>query len=121
MKAICLTAAFFLAITAAVKPAHPADKIPLKIDEVNFALEMHRDMHGYARASGVLADLVRSIAQEATISKNSAAAEAAASAEDLINEAGLSASQGDYETSFGLLGKAAKIILEIISKINSGG
>ena len=120
MRAILSPVVFLLAMMAAATPAHPADKIPLKIDEVTSALTMPRNMHSYSRTSGILADLARNVAKVASATNNASAASAATSAEDLINEAGLSASEGDYDTSFGLLEKAAKILLDIIAKINAG-
>jgi hypothetical protein len=122
MRNVKYAAAAALAIAAGISGPAFAEKISVKMDEIKFALAMPKDMHGFNRASGVVTDLIRAVNNESPKTENPAEAnEAIQTAEALVNDAGLSASQGEYEAGFELLNKAARIILEIIAKINLGG
>ena len=119
MNRFKLAAALCAALLTFSAGAALADRVSVNMKEINFALGMERNMNGYIRLSGVLTDLLRAQKTEFGKIHKSEVNTAAQKAEELLNEAGLPASQGDYDGSFELLSQAAKVILEAINKLNS--
>ncbi|MDH5510486.1 MAG: hypothetical protein OEZ32_09030 [Nitrospinota bacterium] len=110
--------AAIVAISLLSTPAM-AGHIAVKKDEVKFALGMRKNMGSYIRLSGILTDVLRSLKTE--YSKMPSAADNAVTrqAEDMLNEAGLAASQDDFEGSFAIMEKVSTLILDAIDKFNS--
>ncbi|MDH4182670.1 MAG: hypothetical protein OEV92_00475 [Nitrospinota bacterium] len=98
----------------------PAEHIDVKNDELQAALRMDKNMHSYIRLSGILTDLLRTLNTEYAKRHSAEQQQVSQEAESLLNDAGMAASEGDYEASFVILEKAAKIIMDAIAKLNAG-
>ena len=113
-----IIASALMAFSFLASPAM-AEKVSINMDEVKYALGMQRNMGGYIRLSGVLTDILRVMKTEFTKKPSAADNAAAQQAEDLLNEAGLAASQDDFDESFAIMEKASGVILGAIDRFNA--
>ena len=76
-------------------------------------------MGNFYKVSGMLTDVLREQKRLYTEKVGTGKNDVALAVEDMINEANLSASQADYDTSYDALGKAHETILASIRQLHS--
>lgn len=80
------------------------------MEEVKFELAMERDLHHFNRLSGLMTDLLKAQRKLFSMKREGESNEVGDRVEDLINDAGLLASQQNYDDSFVTLENAFNII-----------